>query len=157
MYDVRASLRSVNEVGKSQHQNLHPDLHPLLLEFHRINALPLRAVWRVYTEECLNEIILEFDDDCLVVAAEPSDDTIVFHLVPKKDFKSGGSINASHSEPWRGFIGEEFGWGWITINQQDALDGILLSFGGITPQIMLSVMASTIKESIIRQPSEKSG
>ena len=136
---------------ESQQQSLHPDLHPLLLEFHRINALPLRAVWHVYADECLSEIILEFDDDCLVVVAEPSDDTIVFHSVPKKDFNSGRSINVSQSELWHGFIGGLFGWGWITINQQDALDGILLSFGGITPQIMLNVMASSIKESIIQQ------
>jgi hypothetical protein len=59
-------------------------------------------------------------------------------------------------KPWRGFIGEPFGWGWITINQQDALDGILISFAGITPQLMLNVMASSIEEGIIHQSSEKS-
>ena len=129
------------------------DLHPLLLEFHRIDGHPLRAVRHIYVEGCLAEIALEFDQDCLNVKAEPSDDTITFHIVRKEDFKSGGSIDVSQSETWRGFIGESFGWGWITINQQDALDGILLSFGGITPNVMLIVMASTIKESIIQEVS----
>jgi hypothetical protein len=55
-----------------------------------------------------------------------------------------------HSEPWRNLIGQAFGWGWITINQQDALDGILLSFDGIIPLVMLNVIASSIKESVIQ-------
>lgn len=141
---------------ESLHRNLHPELHRLLLEFHGINGHPLRAVWRVYTEQCLDKIVLRFDTDSLVVEVEPDDDTIVFHVISNKDLNINSWIEASHSEPWCGLIGVPFGWGWITINQQDALDGILLSFGGITPQLMLNVMASSIEESIIHQPSEKS-
>lgn len=139
------------------HRNLHPYLHPLLLEFHEINGHPLRAVWRVYKEQSLYKIVLEFDQTSLVVEAEAYDDTIVFHLVSNNDSDIHGWIDASHSELWSGFIGKTFGWGWIIINQQDALDGILLSFDGITPQLMLIVMASSIYESIIHHPSEKSG
>lgn len=137
------------------HRNLHPDLHPLLLEFHGINGHRLRAVWRVYKDESLDKIVLGFDKDSLVVEAEPYDDTITFHLISNKDINTNGWLDASNSEPWIGFIGETFGWGWITINQQDGLDGILISFGGITPQVMLNVMASSIEESVIHQPSEK--
>ncbi len=139
------------------HRNLHPDLHPLLLEFHRINGHPLRAVWHVYTEQCLDKVALEFDQDSLVVEAESYDDTVVFRVISNNDRNTDGWVDASHSEPWSGFVGRTFGWGWITINQQDALDGILLSFEGITPQLMLNVMASSIYESIIHQPSEKVG
>ena len=129
----------------------------MLLEFHGLNGYPLRAVWRYYTEQCLDKIVLEFDQASLLVEAKPEDDTLIFHLISNNDRNRYGWIDASHSELWSGFIGEPFGWGWITINQQDALDGILLSFGGITPQLMLNVMASSIYESIIQQPSEKSG
>jgi hypothetical protein len=139
---------------ESPHRNLHPDLHPLLLEFHGINGHPLRTVWRVYTEQCLDQVILGFETDSLVVEAEPYDDTLKFHLTSNKDLNTKGWIDASRSEPWSGFIGKPFGWGWITINQQDALDGILLSFGGITPQLMLNVMASSIEESVIHHPSQ---
>jgi hypothetical protein len=55
------------------HQNLHPDLHPLLLEFHGISGQALRAVWRVYEEGCLDKIILGLDQNSLVVEAEPYD------------------------------------------------------------------------------------
>jgi len=138
---------------ESPNRNLHPDLHGFLAEFHRINGHPLRAVWHVYVEDCLDKIILEFDLDSLVVEAEPYDDTIVFSVTGNTDLITSGRIDASHTEPWRSFIGALMGWGWITINQQDALDGILLSFDGIFPQVMLSVMASSIKESNIHQAS----
>lgn len=142
---------------ESPHRNLHPELHRILLGFHGINGFPLRKVWRFYTEQCLDKIILGFDQDSLVVEAEPYDDTIMFQIISNKALNINAWIDATHSELWRGFIGKPFGWGWITINQQDALDGILLSFGGITPQLMLNVMASSIQERVIQQPSETAG
>ncbi|HEX8163948.1 MAG TPA: DUF6334 family protein [Pyrinomonadaceae bacterium] len=127
------------------------------MEFHEVNGHPLRGVWRVYKEGSLDKIILGFDRHSLVVEAVSDDDTIAFHLIDNNDREMDGWIDAGHSEPWSGFIGETFGWGWITISQQDALDGVLLSFGGITPQVMLNVMASSIEESIIHQLADKSG
>ena len=101
-----------------QHRNLHPNLHPLLLEFHGIDGQLLRAVRHNYVEGCLAEIALEFDQDCLIVKAEPSDDTVTFHLIRKEDFKLDGSIDVGHSETWRNFIGNSFGWGWIVSTPQ---------------------------------------
>jgi len=134
------------------HRNLHPELQPLLLRFHEISGESLRCVWRVYNESDLDKIVLGFDQNTLIVEADAYDDTIVFHIVRNRDLNTEDWVDSGHSEPWSRFIGEVFGWGWITINQQDALDGILLSFDGITPQVMLSVMASSIKESLIIEP-----
>jgi hypothetical protein len=134
------------------HRNLHPELQPLLLRFHEISGESLRSVWRVYSENNLDKIVLGFDQNTLIVEADAYDDTIVFCIVRNRDLNTEGWVDTTHSEPWSRFIGEVFGWGWITINQQDALDGILLSFDGITPQVMLSVMASSIKESLIIEP-----
>jgi len=137
---------------ESLHRNLHPELQPLLLQFHEISGKSLRSVWRVYNENNLDKIVLGFDQNTLMVEADAYDDTIVFRIVRNRDLNTEGWVDSGHSEPWSRFIGEVFGWGWITINQQDALDGILLSFDGITPQVMLSVMASSIKESLIIEP-----
>ena len=142
-------MRRVAKLQESVHRNLHPELHRLLLGFHGINGSPLRVVWRVYTEECLDKVILGFDQDSLVIEAEPYDDTIMFRVVINKVLNTNGWLDATHSEFWRDFIGKPFGWGWITINQQDAIDGVLLSFGGITPQLMLNVIASSIQERVI--------
>ena len=137
------------------HRNLNPDLDQLLLEFRGINRQVLRAAWRVYLEASLGKIVLGFDQDSLLVEAEPYDDTITIHLISNNDRSTDGWIDASHSKPWSSFIGKTFGWGWITINQQGYIDGILLSFDGIWPQVMLNVMASSIKESIIHQLSSQ--
>jgi len=59
---------------------------------------------------------------------------MVFHLASNENLRRDGWRDVSSSEPWHGLIGETFGWGWITINQQDALDGILLSFGELLPK-----------------------
>jgi len=142
-------------IEQPHRNNLHADLHPLLLEFHAINGHLLRAVWHVYKEQSLDKIVLEFDQVSLIVEAESYDDTIIFHLASNSNLSKHYWINASHSEMWSGFIGKTFGWGWIIINQQDAIDGILLSFDGIIPQLMLIVMASSIYESIIQEPLKK--
>ena len=134
---------------ESLHRNLHPELQPLLLRFHEISGEALRSVWRVYYENTLDTIVLGFDKNTLIVEADAYDDTIVFRIVQNKVLNTAGWVDSGHSEPWRRFIGKVFGWGWIIINQQDALDGILLSFNGITPQVMLNVIASSIKESLI--------
>jgi len=130
-------------------QNLDSDLDHLLSEFQGIDRQVLRAVWRVYTEASLGKIALGFEKDTLVVEAVSFDDTITIHLISNNDRNIDGWIDASHSKPWSSFIGKTFGWGWITINQQGYLDGVLLSFDGIIPQVMLIVMASSIKESVI--------
>ena len=145
----------MDKLEELQNQSLHPDLHPLLLEFHHINGHALRAVWHVYIDQCLDKVILEFDQDCLIAEAEPCDDMMVFHLGSKHGLSRDGWRDVSSSEPWHSLIGQAFGWGWITINQQDALDGILLSFDGIYPQVMLNVIASSIEESIIQKPPQR--
>lgn len=56
----------------------------------------------------------------------------------------GRSVLAA-SEPWQKLIGKECGWTWVTINQQGYRDGVLLSFSGIVPSVMLHVIASSIE------------
>jgi hypothetical protein len=68
-------MRSIDMPEESLDRNLHPDLYPLLLEFHRINEHPLREVWRVYMEGSLDKIVLGFDQDSLVIEAEPCVET----------------------------------------------------------------------------------
>jgi len=135
------------------HRNLHPELQPLLLQFHKISGEFLRSVWRVYNENDLDKVALGFDQNTLIVEADAYDDTIVFRVVRNTELNTEGWVDSGHSELWSRIVGRVFGWGWLAINQQDALDGILLSFDGITPQIMLSVMASSIKESLIIEHS----
>jgi hypothetical protein len=106
---------------------------------------PLRAVWRFEDEACLGRIILDFDPLSLVVSAATDDDTIDFEAVHTASSDKSGGIDASGLLPWKDFIGVPFGWGWVTVNQQGYCDGLMLSFGGILPQVVLNVVASSLR------------
>lgn len=132
-----------------EYRNLHPELHATLLLFHQINGKHLKAVWRFYEGTDLDKVMLSFDEESLLIEAEPYDDTISISVLHNDERRTEGWLASSDSEPWNNFVGKSFGWGWVAINQQDALDSVLLSFEGLSPQLFLMVMASSIKENII--------
>lgn len=120
-------------------------LSPMLTVFHSIEGKSLHAVWKVYTEGSLDRLILDFGPLSLVVVADENDDTIDIKVADSADLRNAGYVDASKVEPWQSLIGESFGWGWVTVNQQGYCDGLLLSFGGIVPQLAINVIASSIK------------
>jgi hypothetical protein len=124
-------------------------LTPMLDAFHLIDEKSLQAVWHVYTEGSLDRLALDFGRISLMVAADENDDSLDVTVVGTADLPKTGGVDASHLEPWKAVIGKCFGWGWITVNQQGYCDGLLLSFGGIVPQIALNVIASSIKVATI--------
>ena len=120
-------------------------LYPLLDNFKRIDGEILRNVWRVREEGCLVRVILDFGQISLTIGARPEDDTVELWTHQGATVAKTG-VDAIKSEPWSSFVGKPFDWGWVTINQQGYCDGVLLSFGGITPQMLLNVAASSINE-----------
>lgn len=131
------------------HKHLHPELHTVLRPFHQLTGNVLRSVWHFHEDGTLAKIILNFDNLSLVIEAEPFDDTILFEVVSNSHYSTEGWTNADSSETWRMYIGKDFGWAWIAINQEDALDGLLLSFSGIMPQVFLTAVASSLRENTI--------
>ncbi|SRR5213593_273957 len=129
-------------------------LYPILDAFHLIGDKSLRSVRQIYTEGCLDRIVLDFDSVSLLVTADENDDSIDFKIANVADVGNVSGIDASCLEPWVAFIGKRFGWGWITMNQQGYCDGLLLSFGEIIfPQLVLNVMASSIEVGKITKDS----
>jgi hypothetical protein len=124
-------------------------LFPILSAFHLIDRQSLKAVWQLYTFGSLEKVVLDFDTVSLIVVADGNDDSIDITATDTTEVRNPDCVDGSHLEPWNNFIGRPFGWGWITINQQGYCDGLLLSFGGIVPQLVLNVIASSIKVSAI--------
>ena len=124
-------------------------LFPVLSWFQEIGQQPLRAVWEVRADGCLDRIILDFELLSLVVSAEPDYDTVDFETVATLTADRSGGIEMSGLPPWNAFVGVPFGRGWVTVNQQGYCDGLLLSFGVIKPQIVLNVCASSIDIGIV--------
>jgi hypothetical protein len=126
-------------------------LDPWLANFRRIDSQVLRTVRRVHEEGCLVRIILDFGQIYLFIEARTEDDTVEMRT-DENAIAAKTGVDASESELWSDFIGQPFGWGWATVNQQGYCDGVLLSFSGITPRILLSVAASSIDEMRMGQP-----
>jgi hypothetical protein len=85
----------------------------------------------------------------MTITAEAEDDSINV-LINRTPSDGAGGHDASESPPWREFIGQEFGWTWIVVNQQGYCDGVMLNFGkDIFPQLLLNVIASSITIGLI--------
>jgi hypothetical protein len=126
-------------------------LFPLLSAFHDVNGLRLKAVSQRKMEDSLVGIAFDFGSKALIVKADGEDDTVEFWSAESALLELFPE-DISNVYPWIGFIGQEFGWGWSTVNQQGYLDGIILSFGGIMPQLLLTVVASSLKVCRIAVP-----
>lgn len=90
-------------------------------------------------------MILDFGPVSLIVNGIPDDDSIDFNIAKTADLRVTSRKDASESAFWKDSIGQPFGWGWITVNQQGYCDGLLMSFGGIEPLILMNVIASSIQ------------
>jgi hypothetical protein len=125
-------------------------LYPLLSPFHAIGGSILCSIREVSADGCLQQIIFDFETTSLIVTADKNDDSVEVEIAKVVDTKTNlEGMDPNHAEIWKTFIGKSFGWGWVTVNQQGYCDGLLLSFGGIVPQLLLSVVASSIKVSKI--------
>ena len=120
-------------------------LAPILSAFHAVTGKPLQRVRSFFAEGSLSSLALDFDGASLVFVADDSDDSIDVKLAQSDPQACSDGVDASTTPPWGGMVGQPFGWGWITVNQQGYSDGVLLSFGSAFPQIALNVVASSIK------------
>jgi hypothetical protein len=120
-------------------------LSPVLAGFRKIGQRPLQTVWQIQDETSLARIIFDFDQLSLIVSADANDDSVDLEFGNQTNLDKTGYVDASQLRPWKDFVGLPFGWGWITVNQQGYCDGLLLSFGNIVPQLVLNVVASSIK------------
>jgi hypothetical protein len=124
-------------------------LRPVLEAFHAIDGQPLTSVSEVYEDGCLTAIVFTFERNTLTVAANAEDDSVELSVTNS----SGGppAHDVTEREPWVTFIREPFGWGWLTLNQQGYCDGVLLSFRGIIPQLVLTVEASSLSVGTVKR------
>jgi hypothetical protein len=125
-------------------------LFPLLSAFHEMNGLRLRAVRQGLVEGLLVSIILDFESRALIVGADGDDDTVEFSIIDSSDTERSRGDDVSQAAPWKFFIEREFTWGWVMVNQRGYLDGLALSFGEAVPQLIVTVVASSLKAASVR-------
>jgi Family of unknown function (DUF6334) len=120
---------------------------PRLSIFQSISNLPLISVSEKSSEGRPEEMVLDFGETCLIITANEEEDSLEVRAAQRPD--TAGFVNVSESEPWTRFVGKRFGWGWLTINQLGAWDGLMLGFEAAAPQIMLHVTDSSIRVGVI--------
>lgn len=120
-------------------------LFPLLSAFHQFGNAKLLSARTRCLDGSIDILLLDFGAKALVVSANADLDTIEFRAGESGATEPEGELSIADPVIWSPYIGKPFGWGWVTINQQGYCDGLLLSFEGIQPNILLNVMASEIK------------
>jgi hypothetical protein len=115
----------------------------------------LQGVYEKVVDTCRESLVLQFTNQSLFVTADPDDDTIRVHYEDNPSLDAGVWTRLDSGEPWHALLGSTFGWGWVAINQQGYCDGVLLSFDGIVPTLLLSVIASSITVSRIQDVTKE--
>jgi len=92
-------------------------------------------------------MVLDFGETCLIITANEEEDSLEVRAAQRPD--TADFVDVSECEPWTRFVGKKFGWGWLTINQLGAWDGLMLGFEAAAPQIMLHVADSSIRVGVI--------
>lgn len=116
--------------------------------FHELsskNEQTLENVFEVVEDKCREAIALKFSAGVLVLTVDADNDTIEVRFQELVSFDPAGFKSVKARSPWRSLIGQSIGWGWVTINQQGYQDGVLLSFDGLEPSVMLAVAASSLR------------
>jgi Family of unknown function (DUF6334) len=116
--------------------------------FHELDCKEdqrLQEVLQCVENGCLNLIALKFTAGVLIFAVDPDADTVEVSYEEANAFNDSGLVHAGALAPWSALIGQPFGWGWVTINQQGYQDGVLLSFGGLQPSVLLVAAAASLR------------
>jgi hypothetical protein len=108
----------------------------------------LASVHEQWLDGCRTAILLTFSTKQMMLQANADDDTLSIMTLPVDEpVREWRRVDAQ--SPWDRWVGETFGWGWLTINQQGYCDGALLSFGGIEPSMLVNVVASSLNIYVI--------
>lgn len=124
-------------------------------ELTRRGTQRLEEVWQRVEDGCRERIALKFTTGVLTFAADADDDTAEAACQDVETFDPAGMDRADGLAPWASLIGRLFGWGWAAINQQGYPDGVLLSFDGLQPWVLLVAAASSLRVYAVQEADAK--
>lgn len=117
----------------------------------------LEEVWQRVEDGCRELIALKFSEGVLTFTVDPDTDTVEVRRLDAEAFDPSGLVLAPATAPWTGLLGRPFGWGWAAVNQQGYQDGVLLSFGGLEPSVLLVVAASSLRVYAVNELANNKG
>jgi hypothetical protein len=126
----------------------------MLSSFQALGEEPLRDVRYIYADGSLDRIILYFGSRLVEVAADGTDDTIDFSVRECGNEAGGEGPPEKRVQTWAKFLGKPLFWVWVMVGQGGYLDGLIISFGGMIPDVLLTVVASSIKVATVSLSQE---
>jgi hypothetical protein len=105
----------------------------------------LQGAYERVEDGCRDLIALKFPAAVLVFLADADTDTIEVRCQEPESLDFSTFHCVETLSPWSSLIGQPFGWGWLTVNQQAYLDGALVGFSGLEPSVLLYVEASALR------------
>ena len=117
----------------------------------------LEEVWQRVEDGCRELIALKFSEGVLTFTVDPDADTVDVRCLDADAFDPSGLVPAPATAPWTALLGRSIGWGWVAINQQGYQDGVLLSFGGLEPSVLLVAAASSLRVYSVNESANDKG
>ena len=97
----------------------------------------------VYASEDSSRLDLNLTCGGLTFYANTNDDTLIW----RDGQRDTSGLEITHSKPWIDFVGKTFQFAWLMMNDQGYIDGALIGFDTLLPELALNVVASAIKVS----------
>ncbi len=117
-------------------------LNPMLVP-ERDAPYRLNGVFEVLVDGCRDELVLAFEHATLAFRPDPDTDALEVRF-SDADFQPSADHHALTGSALDRFAGVELGWSWLAVNQQGYCDSAMLSFDGITPNVLIHVIGSSV-------------
>jgi len=127
------------------YMNMAASIQQAFLDFSAAEEQVLHAVYQRIEDNCRDVLALQCSTNTMLVMANSDDDTIAVYCRLTSELGTEGLQCVSSTSPWAELLGRELDCGWVSTNQQGYCDGVVLSFGSLTPTLMLYVIGSTIR------------
>jgi hypothetical protein len=114
----------------------------------------LLEVYQRVQDGCRDLIVLKFSSGALTFAGDPDADTVEVRYQETETLDLRGLDRATALAPWSSLVGRPFGWGWVATNQQGYPDGVLLSFDGLEPSVLLVAAASSLRVYLVKEAAD---
>lgn len=115
-------------------------LSPLLSTLREFHGSPLLDVREHTQHGNVTSLHLVFANHSLVVTVVEDDDTLEV-----TSSATGPNSSSTSSQAWKNALTKELAWSWVMFDQHGYLDGVLLSFGKLVPEFIITAVASSIQ------------
>jgi Family of unknown function (DUF6334) len=107
-------------------------------------AYRLTGVFEAVIDGCRDELVVALGGASLAFQVDPDTDALEARF-DATEFAPTADHRPLAGSAFDRFLGCELGWTWLAQNQQGYTDSAMLSFGGITPGVLVHAIGSSVR------------